>query len=112
MLFNITITRTDSYKKIFGVKKKTISKEYLISAENKQKLAEYYSRLPKEGIDIWMNAYGSKKRPWIEERTWKEIEGDDHDAHVLLLESPTGITYTKQVKDIKKMEITNGIFKI
>ena len=98
MLFNITITRTNTIKKFFKDDVKTFNRNFLISAENELHVQEYAMRLPKEGETACFGVFKERALLWKEKWAWKKVDGNDNDAHVLLLKSPTGVLYTKQIK--------------
>lgn len=101
MLFKIIITKTIASSNWFGTRKtKNVNTEYLVSAENEQHVKEYTNRFPKEGVDTYLRGLwqSESKESWKEEQLWERVEGDDNDAHILLLKSPTGVVYEKQLR--------------
>lgn len=101
MLFKIIVSKTNLRKKIFGgIKRETSNIEYLVSVESETEVEEYLIQMPKEGVVVWIGMWGEERRTWKAKRSWEKVEGEDKDAHILILKSPTGVIYTKQLRYI------------
>ena len=98
MLFHTRYKKVMTWRNFFGLKRteETIT-EVLYSAKDVETFHAYMKECHKsKGSDGFVGLFRTVYRNWTKDYTWKILEGDDTDAHILILESPTGVLYDFQ----------------